>query len=56
MSFLHEDDCVARVVCDVSKSRLQRAKDTVDQHYGNTDCIPLGDFRAVLARPDIDAW
>lgn len=55
MSFLHEDDCVARVVCDVSKSRLQRAKDTVDQHYGNRDCIALGDFRAVLARDDIDA-
>ena len=55
MSFLHEADCVARVVCDVSKTRLQRAKDTVDQHYGNQDCIALDDFRAVLARPDIDA-
>ena len=55
MSFLQEDDCVARVVCDVSKARLQTAKTTVDQHYGNTDCIALGDFREVLARPDIDA-
>jgi len=54
-SFLQQDDCVARVVCDVFESRARRAKATVDAHYGNTDCDTAVDFRAVLARPDIDA-
>lgn len=54
-SFLHEEDCVARVVCDVFKSRATRAKETVDTHYGNRDCLTSYDFREVLARPDLDA-
>jgi predicted dehydrogenase len=54
-SFLQQDDCVARVVCDVYRPHQERARRTVDEHYKNKDCIALDDFRAVLARPDLDA-
>jgi len=54
-SFLQEEDCVARVVCDAFASRALRAKETVDAHYGNRDCLIAADFREVLARPDLDA-
>ena len=42
-------------VCDVWDYVLQRAKQTVDGHYGNQDCRAYVDFREVLARDDIDA-
>ncbi len=54
-SFLQQEDCVARVVCDVFGSRALRAKETIDAHYGNRDCLVVADFRDVLARPDLDA-
>jgi myo-inositol 2-dehydrogenase / D-chiro-inositol 1-dehydrogenase len=43
------------VVCDVDRDRMLRAKDNVDEAYGNKDCAMTKDFREVLARPDIDA-
>jgi len=42
-------------VCDVDDRRLIRAKETVDEHHGNEDCLATKDFRQVLARKDIDA-
>jgi predicted dehydrogenase len=42
-------------VCDVDERRLFRAKETVDEHHGNEDCLSTKDFREVLARKDIDA-
>jgi len=42
-------------VCDVDDRRLFRAKQTVDEHHGNEDCLSTRDFREVLARKDIDA-
>ncbi|MCX8157998.1 MAG: Gfo/Idh/MocA family oxidoreductase [Verrucomicrobiae bacterium] len=42
-------------VCDVDERRLIRAKQTVDEHHGNEDCLATKDFRHVLARKDIDA-
>ncbi len=47
----------ARVVavCDVDGRRLERAKQTVDEKYGNEDCFATRDFREVLARKDVDA-
>ncbi|WCJ57993.1 Gfo/Idh/MocA family oxidoreductase [Fontisphaera persica] len=42
-------------VCDVDERRLIRAKQTVDEHHGNEDCLATKDFRQVLARKDIDA-
>lgn len=34
---------------------MERARDLVNEKYGNTDCAIYGDFRAILARRDIDA-
>jgi predicted dehydrogenase len=47
----------ARVVavCDVDGRRLERARQTVDERYGNEDCFATQDFRALLARKDVDA-
>ncbi len=54
-SFLQEEDCRIIAVCDVFKSRRQHARDAVDKHYGTEGCAEMADFRALLARPDIDA-
>ena len=37
------------------QSRTDRAVNTINKKYGNQDCKGYGDFRAVLARKDIDA-
>ena len=42
-------------VCDVVASHRERARNIVNDHYKNKDCKEYGDFRDVLARPDIDA-
>ena len=42
-------------VCDVDSNRLYKAKETVNERYGNEDCAATKDFREVLARKDIDA-
>ncbi|MHC4113108.1 MAG: Gfo/Idh/MocA family protein [Planctomycetota bacterium] len=52
---LQEADVQFAAVCDVRKQNRERAKTTVDQHYGNKDCAVYTDFRDVLARDDIDA-
>lgn len=54
-SFLHEDDCRVIAVCDVFKSRRIRAQEVVNKHYGTGDCAEIADFRALIARSDIDA-
>lgn len=46
---------VVRIVCDVDHKRMEWARDTVNQQYLNRDCEMTGDFREILARPDIDA-
>jgi predicted dehydrogenase len=53
--FLGQPDTQVVAVCDVDKSHAQGAKETVDRHYGNNDCLTYGDFRELLARDDIDA-
>ncbi len=42
-------------VSDLIAERRQRAKLTVDEHYGNQDCRAYQDFRELLARDDLDA-
>lgn len=42
-------------VCDVIASHRNKAKETFDAMYKNTDCKAYNDFRDVTARPDIDA-
>jgi len=54
-SFLQEDDCRIIAVCDVFQSRRLHAREVVNKKYGNADCAEIADFRALLARADIDA-
>lgn len=42
-------------VCDVDAKRLQKAKDLVDNFYGDRGCTAHGDFREMLARDALDA-
>jgi len=46
----------ARVVaaCDVDHIHMLKARETVNERYGNEDCFGTKDFREVLARKDID--
>lgn len=53
--FLAQSDAKILMVCDVDGARMRRAKDMIDQKYGNKDCATTKDFREVLARKDIDA-
>jgi hypothetical protein len=39
----------------VRKGARNKAKGRVDDHYKNKDCMAYGDFRELMARPDIDA-
>jgi len=53
--FMGFDQVQMLAVCDPVPEHRERAKTIVDQRYENTDCAAYNDFRAVLARPDIDA-
>lgn len=53
--YLRHPDARVVAVCDVDGRRLTRAKETVDERYGDGDCFATKDFREVLARKDIDA-
>lgn len=54
-SFLELKDVQIVAVCDLDSNRLQKAKETVDAKYGNSDCRTYHDFRELIARNDIDA-
>ena len=54
-SFLANADAQAVAVCDVDTNNLKKARDIVNQKYGNNDCATYKDFRDVIARDDIDA-
>ncbi len=54
-TFLGNADAQAVVVCDVDTNNLKKARDIVNQKYGNNDCATYKDFREVIARDDIDA-
>jgi len=54
-AFMGHEDAQVVAVCDVVEERRQKAKDIVDQHYGNKGCTSYNDFRDVLARKDVDA-
>src|SRR5579875_8190 len=53
--FLSQSDCQVVAACDIDKNNLQSALDTINGHYGNSDCRGYHDYREVMARPDIDA-
>jgi len=61
-SFLGQPDAQAVVVCDVDAARMARAKGMVDKSYAgrgragaSAGCGAVGDWRELVARPDIDA-
>ncbi len=53
--FLAQEDVRIAAICDLRKAFRRKAKQTVDAHYGNSDCETYPDFRDLLARSDIDA-
>ena len=55
MAFLAQPDCQVVAACDIDRTHLKEAVDTINQHYGNTDCKAYHDYRELLARADIDA-
>lgn len=54
-SFLGIPAAQILAVCDVDTAHRNRARDTVNERYGNKDCATYNDFREVLGRNDIDA-
>jgi predicted dehydrogenase len=54
-TFLSYDDVRAVAVCDLREMFRQKAKNRVDEHYGDKGCRIYNDFREILAREDIDA-
>jgi predicted dehydrogenase len=54
-SFMGHKNCRVVAVCDVQSNRTAESRKIVDDHYGDTACAAYGDYREVLARPDIDA-
>lgn len=48
------EDVQVVTVCDANRNRLEAARNTVNQRYGDSGCRAYGDFREMLARPDID--
>lgn len=52
--YLGMEDVHVVAVCDVDRERMLNAKKIVDEKYQNSDCATYGDFRDLLARPDID--
>ena len=53
--FMRQKDCQVIAACDLDKNHLQSALDTINHHYGNQDCKKYDDYRAMMARKDIDA-
>jgi predicted dehydrogenase len=53
--FLDKDEAQIVAVCDVDRDHLERAKQTVDTVYCNSDCRTYTDFRELIAREELDA-
>jgi predicted dehydrogenase len=54
-AFLGIPEARVLAVCDVFRDRREAAREKVNAAYGNRDCRAYGNFREVLAQPDIDA-
>jgi hypothetical protein len=54
-AFLGQSDVQVLAVCDVWKDHFEVARKEVNARYQNQDCRTYGDYRELLARPDIDA-
>jgi predicted dehydrogenase len=53
--FFKQEDARVVAVCDVDAGHLAKAKELVDEHYGDTACLTFHDFRELNASPEIDA-
>jgi len=54
-AFLQKPQVRVIAVCDVDSRLRTRARDIVNEKYGNKDCAAYNDFREIIARNDIDA-
>ena len=54
-AFLGLKDVVIKVVCDVNSEKMEAAKARVDRCYGSRGCETEKDYRALCARPELDA-
>jgi len=54
-AFLVEADCQVVAACDLDKAHLQKAVDTINEHYQNRDCAAYHDYRELVAHPGLDA-
>lgn len=54
-NFLAQTGVQVVAVCDVKKDQLELARKQVNDRYQNRDCAIYQDFRALLARADVDA-
>jgi len=54
-NFLNKSEVQWVAVCDLDDEHLNRARDMVNEKYGNQDCAVYHDFRELCLRKDIDA-
>jgi predicted dehydrogenase len=54
-TFIADSSAQVLAVCDVDRRYRERAKQFVDQTYGNHDCAVYRDFRDLIIRSDVDA-
>ena len=54
-NFLGKREVQMVAVCDVDTNHSNRAKETIDKHYGNSDCATYGDYREFLDHDGLDA-
>jgi len=54
-SFLGKNEVQWVAVCDLDDVPLRKAQGTVNQNYGNKDCVTYKDYRELFARGDLDA-
>src|SRR5881394_2292071 len=54
-SLMKEKDCQIVAACDLDKRPLAQAVESINKHYGNSDCKEYHDYREMMARDDIDA-
>ncbi len=54
-AFLGKDEVQWVAVCDLDDVPLNKARDTVNEKYDNTDCATYKDYRELYARGDLDA-
>src|SRR5512135_1573621 len=52
-NFLGKDEVQWVACCDLDDLHLNKARDTVNERYGNKDCVTYKDYRELFARKDL---